>query len=253
LSEDATCAIGEYVTCPGTTDRCFGNQCCPDGSTCPSAPDAIAEGCGPKKASCELLEWNVKLRVTSIIFAKVANDTKDLVETLCMEAMAAKAGLDAKYVTCSSSAGEASARSVPSKRRLEEAGMTLNAKVSAPGGWSQNKLDSIVESKLLSEDLRVEMQEMMTELDGLQEASSGDIAFEQIEAGRSELAGSSTPSPQSSDSPTKSPNVQSTSLRGGGASNDAGEQGAEVTSLAARFSALPPLLVLLLNHVTQYA
>merc|ERR1719428_2069257 len=82
LSEDATCAIGEYVFCPGTTDRCFGNQCCPDGSTCPSAPDAIAEGCGPKKASCELLEWKVKFRVTSILFMNVSSDTKDIVETL---------------------------------------------------------------------------------------------------------------------------------------------------------------------------
>merc|ERR1711934_994583 len=214
-------------TCPGTTDRCFGNQCCPDGSTCPSAPAAIAEGWGPKKASCELLEWNVKLRVTSIIFAKVANDTKDLVDTLCKEAIAAKAGLDANYVTCFSSDGEASAgnvtRSVPAQRRLAEAGMTLNAKVTAPGGWSQKKLDSAVESEVLSEDFSSEMQEMLTEIDGLQEASSGDMAFEQIEAERSDMPSgstpspqandsptkSSTPSPQSNDSPTKSPNVQS--------------------------------------------
>merc|ERR1711937_776205 len=267
LSEDATCAIGEYVFCPGTTDRCFGNQCCPDGSTCPSAPDAIAEGCGPKKASCELLEWNVKLRVTSIIFAKVANDTKDLVDTLCTEAIAAKAGLDANYVTCFSSEGEASTgnvtRSVPAQRRLAQAGMTLNAKVTAPGGWSQKKLDSAVESKVLSEDFSSEMQEMLTEIDGLQEASSGDMAFEQIEAERSEVPSSSTPSPQSNDwpstpspqsndSPTKSPNVQSTSLRGGDAKNDAGEQGGEVTSLAAPYSTLPPLVALLLNHLTQY-
>merc|ERR1719207_60905 len=61
--------------CEGTftyrNDKCTGNQCCPDGSTCPSAPDAIAEGCGPKKSTCELLAWNVKLIVTSIVFANV--------------------------------------------------------------------------------------------------------------------------------------------------------------------------------------
>lgn len=96
------------------------------------------------------------------------------------------------------------------------------------------------------------MQEMLTEIDGLQEASSGDMAFEQIEAERSEVPSSTTPSPQSKDSPTKSPNVQSTSLRGGDAKNDAGEQAGEVTSLAAPYSTLPPLVALLLNHVIQY-
>merc|ERR1712224_778801 len=154
-------------------------------------------------------------------------------------------------------------RSVPAQRRLAQAGMTLNVKVTAPGGWSQKKLDSAVESKVLSEDFSSEMQEMLTEIDGLQEASSGDMAFEEIEAQRSEVPSSSTPSPQSNDSPstpssqsndspTKSPNVQSTSLRGGDAKNDAGEQGAEVTSLAAPCSTLPPLVALLLNHLTQY-
>merc|ERR1711985_181975 len=120
------------------------------------------------------------------------------------------------------------------------------------GGWSQKKLDSAVESNILSEDLRSEMQEMLTEIDGLQEASSGDMAFEQIEAERSEVPSSTTPSPQSKDSPTKSPNVQSTSLRGGDAKNDAREQAGEVTSLAAPYSTLPPLVALLLNHLSQY-
>jgi hypothetical protein len=247
LSEDATCAIGEFVTCPGTTDKCFGNQCCPDGSTCPSAPNAIAEGCGPKKASCELLEWNVKLRVTSIIFAQVDDDTQDIVETLCEETMAAKAGLDAKYVTCSSSAS-ATSNTTRSVRRLAAAGMTLNAKITAPGGWSQNKLDSTVESEILSEDLRVEMEEMMSEIDGLQEASSGEMAFEPVKAQRAELEGSSTPSPGSSNSPTKSPNAQSTSLRGGDTKNVA----SEVTSSATACGFLLSLLVTLLSHLTQY-
>merc|ERR1712118_653030 len=128
LSAEFTCAIGEFVFCPATNDKCHGNQCCPDGSTCPSAPDAIADGCGPKKATCELLAWNVKLRVTSIIFDKVDNDTKDVVETLSKETIAAKAGLDAQHVRVTSSSGDASG----STRRLREDGMTLNANVSAP-------------------------------------------------------------------------------------------------------------------------
>merc|ERR1712196_263665 len=211
LSKDATCAIGEYVTCPGSTNKCFGNQCCPDGSTCPSAPDAIAEGCGPKKASCELLTWSVKLRVTSIIFDKVDNDTKDIVETLSKETIAAKVGLDTQHVSVTSSAGDASG----SIRRLREDGMTLNAEVSAPGGWSQKKLDSIVESYILSENLRLELQEMMSEIDGLQEASSGEMALEEIEGGRAELEASSTQTPDSSDSSTtQAPSPKSTSLRG---------------------------------------
>merc|ERR1712093_199073 len=187
LSKDSTCAIGEYVLCPGTNDKCHGNQCCPDGSTCPSAPEAVAAGCGPKKATCELLEWNVKLRVTSIIFANVDNDTMDVVEALTEETIAAEAGLDAKYVRVTALAGSASG----SARRLAEKGMTLNAQVNAPGGWNQKKLDSTIESNILSEDLRLEIQEMMSEIDGLQDASSGEIAFEEIEAQRAEPEGSS--------------------------------------------------------------
>jgi len=126
--------------------------------------------------------------------------------------------------------------------------MTLNAKVNAPGGWSQKKLDSTVEATILSEGLRVEMQEMMSEIDGLQEASSGEMAFEQIEAERSELADSSTSSPPSSDSPTKSPNTQSTSLRGSDAKNVADEHG-EVTSSATACSFLPSLVIMLIIQV----
>ncbi|CAJ1357700.1 unnamed protein product, partial [Effrenium voratum] len=34
----ATCLVGESVTCPNTKAKCAGAGCCPDGSTCPSAP-----------------------------------------------------------------------------------------------------------------------------------------------------------------------------------------------------------------------
>merc|ERR1711977_213329 len=242
LSKDATCAIGEYVTCPGSTDKCFGNQCCRDGSTCPSAPDAIAEGCGPKKASCELLTWSVKLRVSSIIFDKVDNDTKDTVETLSKETIAAKAGLDAQHVSVTSSAGAASG----STRRLKEGGMTLNAEVSAPGGWSRKKLDSTVESNILSENLRLELQEMMSEMDGLQEASSGEMVLEEIEGGRAELEASSTKTPESSDSSTQAPSAKSASLRGGDLQSLAGQTSSEITSTAATCCFLPALVITLL-------
>merc|ERR1712224_791577 len=110
LSEDATCAIGEYVFCPGTTDRCFGNQCCPDGSTCPSAPDAIAEGCGPKRSTCELLKWKVSFRVNSIVFDSVDSDTKDLVCLLAKETLASKAAVPSENINCTSKAGPSDLR-----------------------------------------------------------------------------------------------------------------------------------------------
>jgi len=152
----------------------------------------------------------VKLRVSSIVFAKVDEDTKDVVETLSKETIAARVGLDAKYIDVTASEGSASG----SARRLEESGMTINAKVTAPGGWSQKKLDSTVGSITVSGDLRVEMQEMMSELDGLQDASSGEMTFEPIEARRLDPEVSSTPSPSSAVS-TESPNALLTSLRGG--------------------------------------
>merc|ERR1719379_779517 len=80
-------------------EKCTGNQCCPDGSTCPSASDTIAEGCGPKKATCELLEWNVKLKVTSIQFSKVNEDTKELTNVLVEETISAYVGVDTSYIT----------------------------------------------------------------------------------------------------------------------------------------------------------
>merc|ERR1719335_994707 len=178
------------------------------------------------------------LRVTSIIFDKVDDDTKDTVETLSKETIAAKAGLDAQHVSVTSSAGDASG----STRRLREAGMTLNAEVSAPGGWSQKKLDSIVESSILSENLRLELQEMMSEIDGLQEASSGEMALGQIEGGRAELEASSTQTPESSDSSTQTPSAKSTSLRGGDLQNLAG-QDSEITSTAATCCFVPALVI----------
>jgi len=255
LSEDFSCAIGEFVFCPASdskdaflssapakecsahpkcaalgltgeccpttengvfldccdgaathrNDKCTGNQCCPDGSTCPSAPQAIAEGCGPKKQTCELLEWNVRLVVTTIEFAKVDGDTKELTELLVGEAVATSLGVESKHVTATVSAAESDAPGDGRLRRLAGKGMAINAKVSAPGGWSQKKLDSTVESRLLSEDSQLEMEEMLSEVDGLQEASSGEMEFEQIKGEREEPESSTSTSLPLSDSSTPSP------------------------------------------------
>eukprot|EP00931_Biecheleriopsis_adriatica_P052589 TRINITY_DN30620_c0_g1_i1.p1 TRINITY_DN30620_c0_g1~~TRINITY_DN30620_c0_g1_i1.p1 ORF type:complete len:500 (-),score=110.33 TRINITY_DN30620_c0_g1_i1:70-1344(-) len=45
------CAVGDPVDCPGTakgSSTCAGNQCCPDGSTCPSADESF-KGCADVK------------------------------------------------------------------------------------------------------------------------------------------------------------------------------------------------------------
>eukprot|EP00746_Dinoflagellata_sp_MGD_P072064 gnl/MRDRNA2_/MRDRNA2_29279_c0_seq1.p1 gnl/MRDRNA2_/MRDRNA2_29279_c0~~gnl/MRDRNA2_/MRDRNA2_29279_c0_seq1.p1 ORF type:complete len:1033 (-),score=151.28 gnl/MRDRNA2_/MRDRNA2_29279_c0_seq1:349-3447(-) len=200
-SSDTTCAIGEFVMCPGSDAKCHGNQCCPDGSTCPSAPAAVAEGCGPKKKTCELLSWDVKLRVTSVVFAKVDEDTKEEVSTLSQQAMATAGGIDASNVGIDLSSGS----------------LIITAKVTPPGGWSQRKFDDSVETNLLSEETRLEMEEMLEETDGLKEASEGDMVFQAIKGERSDAAESTTAAPQANNGAgTEAPStVQSTSLRGG--------------------------------------
>jgi len=218
LSADSTCAIGEFVFCPGSDSKCHGNQCCPDGSTCPSAPAAIAEGCGPKKKTCELLSWDVNLRVTSVVFAKVDDDTKEEVSTLSQEAMANAGGVDPSKVGIDLSAGS----------------LIITGKVSPPSGWSQRKFDDSVQSNLLSEETRLEMEEMLEETDGLNEASEGDMVFEAIKGERSDAAESSTAAPHTNGKAgTEAPSsVQSTSLRGSDAA------GGEVTSSAASWRLL---------------
>jgi len=48
-SVDNICSVGQGVSCPGDDDvRCSGNQCCPDGSACPSA-EASFSGCAKEK------------------------------------------------------------------------------------------------------------------------------------------------------------------------------------------------------------
>eukprot|EP00746_Dinoflagellata_sp_MGD_P072066 gnl/MRDRNA2_/MRDRNA2_29279_c0_seq3.p1 gnl/MRDRNA2_/MRDRNA2_29279_c0~~gnl/MRDRNA2_/MRDRNA2_29279_c0_seq3.p1 ORF type:complete len:1069 (-),score=202.51 gnl/MRDRNA2_/MRDRNA2_29279_c0_seq3:213-3323(-) len=213
LSSGETCAIGEFVKCPGSDDKCHGNQCCPDGSTCPSAPLAVAPGCGPKKATCELLEWDVKLRVTNITFAKIDPATKDDVSTLAEKYLSHVGGVE---VETSLAAGS----------------LIVNAKIGAPGGWSQQKLDQMVTSSIISEETRMGFIDMLAEVDGLQEASSGDMVFEPIKAKRADSEAdsetsstlstqsrhTSTPSPVQSDSASTSfppgPGATSTSLRG---------------------------------------
>merc|ERR1711865_1277569 len=48
-----SCSVGDAVDCPGESNgRCAGNQCCKDGSACPSAESTFS-GCQyPKKSDC---------------------------------------------------------------------------------------------------------------------------------------------------------------------------------------------------------
>jgi len=47
-SPTPSCRVGESVVCPGSLRHCAGNQCCPDGSTCPSASEEFS-GCAKGK------------------------------------------------------------------------------------------------------------------------------------------------------------------------------------------------------------
>eukprot|EP00435_Cladocopium_sp_Y103_P071507 s17_g37.t1 len=60
------CSIGAAVSCP-KGGSCQGNQCCPDGSTCPSA-DASFKGCGDVKAEdCTKVTEDMRLLLLSAI------------------------------------------------------------------------------------------------------------------------------------------------------------------------------------------
>merc|ERR1712118_122466 len=134
--------------------------------------------------------WDVKLRVTSVVFAKVDDDTKEEVSVLAQEAFANTGGVDPSNVGIDLSSGS----------------LIITAKVTPPGGWSQRKFDDSVQTNLLSEETRLEMEEMLVETDGLKAASEGDMVFEDIKGERSD-AEESTTAPQ-----TEAPStVQSTS------------------------------------------
>jgi len=169
----------------------------------------------------------------------VSDDTNELVEALTGEFIAAKVGMDAQKIKVTSCAAGDGAQ----RRLLAEEGMVVTANISAPGGWSQKKFDSSIESSLLSEDASFEMEEMLSEVDGLQEASSGDMEFKKIEAEREEPEeASSTPSP--SDSATQAP---STSLRASGGSDADSDPVAKEASSASTFCFLPALALVLVS------
>lgn len=48
----ATCAVGDVVSCPDSAAGCAGDQCCPDGSTCPSAHSTFSGCSKPKSEDC---------------------------------------------------------------------------------------------------------------------------------------------------------------------------------------------------------
>merc|ERR1719156_64285 len=91
-----------------------------------------------------------------------------------------------------------------------------------------------MESNMLSEETNDEMSEMLSDIDGLQEASSGDMEFQKVEAEKDDL-----PETTSTESPSDSSNeAPTTSLRGGDASTTEPLAGTE-TSSASTFCFLP--------------
>jgi len=48
----SVCSVGDSVSCPDSVLRCAGNQCCQDGSTCPSADSSFSECPAPKTFDC---------------------------------------------------------------------------------------------------------------------------------------------------------------------------------------------------------
>jgi len=199
---------------------------------------AVAPGCGPKKATCELLEWDVKLRVTNITFAKIDPATKDDVSTLAEKYLSHVGGVE---VETSLAAGS----------------LIVNAKIGAPGGWSQQKLDHMVTSNIISEDTRKGFIDMLAEVDGLQEASSGDMVFEPIKAKRADSEAdsesSSTLSPQSTHTSTPSPvqsDSASTSFRPGATSTSL--RGAEFQEVPSSSSSVSTFLTFVISVVSTW-
>eukprot|EP00448_Togula_jolla_P020081 CAMPEP_0170587580 /NCGR_PEP_ID=MMETSP0224-20130122/10359_1 /TAXON_ID=285029 /ORGANISM="Togula jolla, Strain CCCM 725" /LENGTH=1310 /DNA_ID=CAMNT_0010911213 /DNA_START=18 /DNA_END=3950 /DNA_ORIENTATION=+ len=159
LPEGETCAIGEFVQCPNSAVKCHGDQCCPDQSTCPSAPSAIAPGCLPKKSSCALLGWNVSLRVQQVVFPNVTKATHEEVRDFTI----------AVYSTETNTAGS----SVHVDCR--EGSFIVDGILAGSGGRSQMAFDGTVEDLLLTPEIEADMSSLLLETTGLEEAASGEM------------------------------------------------------------------------------
>merc|ERR1712224_728423 len=135
---------------------------------------------------------------------------------------ASKAAVPSENINCTSKAGPGDLRrlKMQNEHEMNAGSLIVETEVSAPGGWSQKKLDSVVQSRMLSEDTRIEMEEMLSEVDGLQEASSGEMTFDKMEGARSDAEEIRNADPvTTSASPqyigaTPSPSAITTSLRG---------------------------------------
>ncbi|CAJ1402282.1 unnamed protein product [Effrenium voratum] len=62
----APCAVGAAVPCPGT-GSCAGNQCCPDGSTCPSADAGFKDCTDSKTEDCTQVTEEIHLLMLSVL------------------------------------------------------------------------------------------------------------------------------------------------------------------------------------------
>lgn len=66
-----TCRVGAKVKCPGSNAECFGKQCCPDGSICPSAPKGWKMCEKPKKFDCTTLQRHGPVRPAASLAQKL--------------------------------------------------------------------------------------------------------------------------------------------------------------------------------------
>jgi len=171
------CAVGEHVPCPGHTAMCQTDQCCPDGSTCPSAPSAHAAGCPKaKNYSCELFGWDVSVRVSGVVFDSVDEDTKAELMARVQSTYAWNTRMAVQNIQTSVKAGS----------------IIVNAKLPGNPGWSQDKTDRAITSGVLSEGTQVEVVEIVEGIPSIDLAASGTIAVGAISAAREDQP---TPTP----------------------------------------------------------
>jgi hypothetical protein len=170
FSEDGVqCAIGEHVPCPNDPVMCQTDQCCPDGTTCPSAPSEVASGCPKGRTfSCELFGWDVSLRVRGVDFSAVTPEAKAEFMARAQNTYAWNTRMSMANV----------------KTSVREGSIILDATLPGNPGWSQKKTDMAVESGIKGPGTRLEIIDMVADIPGIILASSSNLLVEEANAGR---------------------------------------------------------------------
>jgi len=84
---EGQCRYNDHVYCPWPNDdtMCAGDQCCPDGSTCPSSQFTQAQGCNLKKYDCTAeLPANLTCRESEEVYCP-GTDIKCTGDTCCTD------------------------------------------------------------------------------------------------------------------------------------------------------------------------